>query len=226
MLRFFFFTVFTFSNYLSLGQTNYKETETMAFNLIAGYQSFPSQADIDAKLIANKFTKLHNSPLTFGIEFAVTGKKSIGKAQFRGTSIFVSKKVKESTNQSASISFQYGYDILPKASKTYLYPCVGIRLFNWTLYGRSTDDNKLAADKNNLDMLAGLGLKQFLNDDLHGVFNNLDITLGVSFPLTNGKWGGRDDTDATFIQGTMKNKMTYFFTLTIGRGFRPAIISR
>ena len=194
----------------------------MAFNLLVGYPSLPTQDDIDAKLIANNFTKLNNSPLTLGIEFAIAGKKSVGKVQFRGTSIFTSKKVQEMTNQSASISFQYGYDLLPHAPKTYFYPFAGLRYFNWTIFGRSTTDKKLSAAKSNFDVLTGLGLKQFLNNDLHGVFNNVDLTGGISLPFTNGKWNGFDDTDASFISGTMKNKMTYFITLTIGRGFRPA----
>ena len=194
----------------------------MAFNLVTGYQSFPSQEDIDAKLIANKFTKLNNSPFTLGVEFSAAGKKSYIKSQFRGTNIFTSKKIQEMTNQSASISFQYGYDLLSKSPKTYIYPFVAIRYYNWTIFGKSTDSKKLSADRNLLDALTGIGLRQFLNNDLHGVFNNLDISIGLSLPLTNGKWNGLDDTDASFISGTMKNKTTYFILLTIGRGFRPA----
>jgi hypothetical protein len=204
------------------GQTNYKETDAIAFNLVAGYQGFPSQADIDTKLTSNNFTKLNNSPFTLGVEFAVTGKHSVLKSQFRGTNVFTSKKVQEMTNQSASISFQYGYDLLSKSPRTYLYPFAAIRYYNWTIFGKSTDGKKLSADRNLFDALMGIGLRQFLNNDLHGVFNNLDISFGLSLPLTNGKWNAFDDTDASFIAGTMKNKPTFFVLVTIGRGFRPA----
>ena len=222
MLRIIFLTYLLLTNFISFGQSNYKQTEQMSFNLLLGFQSFPSQGDIDAKLISNNFTKLNKSPFTLGIELSAIGKKEILKAQFRGTSLFTFKKVQEMTNQSASISLQYGYDILPKASKTYLYPFAGIRYFNWTIFGKSTTDNKLTADRSMFDLLAGLGLRQFLNDNLNGVFNNLDLNIGTSFPLSSGKWHTFDDTDISFIKGTMKNKMTYFITLTIGRGFRPA----
>ena len=222
MVRYFILIIFLLTNFICIAQTNYKETEQMAFNLLVGYQSFPAQGDIDAKLTVNNFTKLSNSPLALGVEFSAIGNKGIGKVQFRGTSIFTSKKVQEMTNQSASISFQYGYDILPKAPKTYLYPFAGIRYFNWTIFGKSTTGNNLSAAKGLFDVLAGVGLRQFLNNDLHGVFNNLDINFGTSFPLSSGKWKAFNDTDASFIQGTMKNRMAYFVTLTIGRGFRPA----
>src|SRR6476620_490298 len=89
------------------GQTNYKGTETISFNIITGYQSFPPTGDIDQNLTANKFENLKVSPFTLGIELAVAGKKSVGKIQFRGTSIFVSHKVQQPTLQPASISFQY-----------------------------------------------------------------------------------------------------------------------
>ncbi len=220
MLRFYILTISLLTYFISLAQTNYKQTEEMSFNLLVGFQSFPAQKDIDAKLTSNNFSKLNNSPLTFGIEFSVIGKKAIGKAQFRGTSIFTSKKVQEMTNQSASISFQYGYDLLPQAKKTFLYPFAGFRLFNWTIFGKTTFGNKLSAEKTLFDFLAGVGLRQFLNNDLHGVFNNLDINFGSSFPLTNGKWNAFNNTNASFIKGTMKNQMTYFVTLTVGRGFR------
>jgi hypothetical protein len=222
MVRYLIVTLFLLTSFVSLGQTNFKETEEMAFNLLVGYQSFPAQDDIDTKLTSNNFTKLNNSPLTLGVEFSAIGKKGIGKVQFRGTSIFTSKKVQEMTNQSASISFQYGYDILPKAPKTFLYPFAGIRYFNWTIFGKSTMGTNLSAAKGLFDVLAGVGLRQFLNNDLHGLFNNLDINFGASFPLSNGKWKAFNDTDASFIQGTMKNGITYFMTLTIGRGFRAA----
>jgi hypothetical protein len=222
MLHYFFLVGSFLTSTISFSQTNYKETEQMAFNLLVGYQSFPQQDDIDSKLIAKDFTKLNNSPFTLGVEFSAIGKHSIGKVQFRGTSIFTSKKVQEMTNQSASISFQYGYDILPKASKTYLYPFAGIRYFNWTIFGKSTTDNKLTVDRSMFDFLAGFGVRQFLNDNLNGFFNNLDLNIGTSFPLTSGKWHTFEDTDISFINGTMKNKVTYFITLTIGRGFRPA----
>ncbi len=194
----------------------------MSFNIITGYQSFPLTDDIDQRLLANKFESLKTSPFTLGIEFAVAGKKAILKSQFRGTSIFVSHKVKRPTLQPASISVQYGIDLLQNVPKTYLYPFGGIRYANWTLFGRSTDDKELSADKNNFDFITGIGLKQFLNDDLRGAFNNFDINFGVALSLTNGKWNGRGEADASFIEGTYKNRTSYFILLTIGRGFRPA----
>ena len=220
MLRLSFLIALILTTIISFGQTNYKETEEMSFNLLVGYQSFPAQTDIDTKLLANSFTKLNNSPFTLGLEFSAIGQKAILKTQFRGTSLFTSKKVQEMTNQSASLSIQYGYDLLPHAPKTFLYPFAGIRYFNWAIFGKSSTGTKLSADRNLFDAVAGIGLRQFLNDDLHGFFNNIDINFGTSFPMTSGNWKGYDHTDVSFIHGTMKNKMTYFITLTIGRGFR------
>ena len=95
MLRYFIFTAFIFTNFVLLGQTNYKETETMAFNLLVGYQSFPSQDDIDAKLTANNFTKLNNSPLTLGIEFAIAGKKVLVKFNLEGHLFLLLRKFRK-----------------------------------------------------------------------------------------------------------------------------------
>lgn len=222
MLRLLFIPILLLELLHAHGQSSYKSTETMSFNVVTGYQSFPSSDDIDQKLIANQFESLKASTFALGIEFTVAGKKSIGKAQFRGTSLFVSHKVKQPTLQPASIAIQYGVDLLQKAPKTYLYPFGGIRYANWTLWGQSADDRKLAAVKNNFDFTAGIGLKQFLNDDLRGVFNNIDLNLGMAIPLSNGRWQPYDKTDVTFIKGTYKNQQSYFILLTIGRAFRPA----
>jgi len=216
LLVVFFLFIFTLAN----GQTSYKSTETMSFNLVTGYQSFPSSEDINQRLTANQFERLKASPFTLGIELTVAGKKAIAKTQFRGTSIFMSHKVKRPTLQPASISIQYGIDVLRKAPKTYLYPFGGIRYANWTLWGRSAGGTKLAAVKNNFDATVGLGLKQFLNDDLQGFFNNIDLNIGIAVPLSNGRWQPYDETDATFIKGTYKNQQSYFVLLTIGRAFR------
>ena len=222
MKKLFFWILLSASTLNLKGQCNFKETETMAFNLVLGLETFQSPGELDSNLINNNFTKLNNSPLTFGFEFSIASRKSTLKTQLRGTNIFVSRNGQEMTNQGSSISLQYGYDLLSYSFKTYAYPFIGIRYYNWKIFGKSQDEKKLSASKNEFDALIGIGLRQFLNDDLRGVFNNIDINLGVSLPLTNGKWNSADEIHNSIIEGTMVNKTSYFILLTIGRGFRPA----
>ena len=210
-------SVFIFEN--GTGQADYKQNETFSFNLLIGHQSFFNSAHLDEKLLANNFTKVSAPNLSFGIEFAAVGKKDVLKTQMRGTGLFVNDDTKEATLSSTTISLEYGRDLLRSKDKTFLYPFIGFRWFDHTLIGHSTDGKKLDAWKINFDFLFGIGLKQFLNSDLRGVFNDLDLSMGASLPVINGRW--KED-GAEYVAGTFKLKSTWFLTFTIGRGFRPA----
>ena len=202
-------------------QSNFKGKETFSFNLLVGYQSFFNPDDLNSKLTNNNFTKVRIPNLSLGGEFAVVGGKEVLKFQFRGTGLFAKESVQDATLQSMTISLLYGRDVLKSQDKTFLYPFVGFRMFDHTLLGQSTDGKKLNAWKVNFDFLAGVGLKQFLNADLKGIFNNIDINAGASLPAINGKWK-KDGSE--YVTGAYKLKPTYYLVFTIGRGFRPAVI--
>jgi hypothetical protein len=205
----------------SNAQSEFKQAGAMSFNLVAGYQSLFRTSDVDAKLTANNFTPLATPRVCWGGEFATVEKKIILKFQFRGTGIFVKNSVREASLQTMSLALQFGQDLLPAKEKTFFFPFLGFRWFDQTILGKSTDDKKLYAGKSSFDFMGGFGLKHFFNTELRGAFNNVDISLGASLPAINGRWKNQG---SEFVSGTYKLKPTWYITLSIGRGFRPASI--
>lgn len=200
-------------------QSEFKKAETFSLNLLSGYQSIYNKDDINKSLIANNFTALATPSFSVGLELAVCGGKELLKAQFRFSGLFIKENVQESSLITTTAALQYGRDLLVKKEKTYLYPFIGIRMFDNSILGNSSDGKKMDAWKINFDFMAGIGLKQFLNYSLKGVFNNFDISSGISVPAINGRWKKEG---AEYITGTFKIKPTWYITFTIGRAFRPA----
>lgn len=195
-------------------QPGFKKNSYFSFNLIAGYQSFPHPGDLDRQLKANNFTDVSLSHIAYGIEMAIAAKKNIFKYQLKGTNAFTKRNSIPSKLRSTELGLMYGRDILFKSDRSYIYPFIGFELFGYNLLGQSSDGKRLNSHKTSYGVLFGLGLKQFLNDNLEGLLNNIDLNTCLTLPIANAKW---QKEGSLYVTETFKAEPTFNVTLSIGK---------
>jgi hypothetical protein len=206
----------------SYAQEDFKKPDPFTLNLVAAYENPHSFSDLNNKLTANGFQKVTYSPFGFGFEFSGSGKRSFLIDQFYFGDLFTSKSGYKTRVTVTNISILYGYDILPKAKLTYLYPLAGLRMHDISISSKRNDDTKIDAHKPVFEALFGFGARQFLNKQMRGVFNNLGLNFLFSLPVINSRWrkDGRE-----FIADTYAIKPAFSVNLSFGRGFYPASIN-
>jgi hypothetical protein len=219
MIRISFFIILISFSIGLYAQEDFKKPDPFTLNLVAAYEAPHSFSDLNNKLTANGFEKVTYSPFGFGFEFSGSGKRSFLIDQFYFGDLFTSKSGYKTRITVTNISILYGYDILPKAKLTYLYPLAGLRLHDISINSKRTDDIKIDAHKPVFEALLGLGARQFLNRQMKGVFNNVGLNFLLSLPVINSRWrkDGRE-----FISGTYTIKPAFSMNLSFGRGFYPA----
>jgi hypothetical protein len=211
----FIFLAFFLSSTTLFGQDGFEKPDPFYFNIITGYESFNSFTDIDAALELNGFKKTHPSNFAMGLEIGGSDGRNILLAQMYATSLFKTKP----SFQAVTFSLLYGFDIIPNAKYSFLYPLAGIRLHDINVYNKVNDNKIIDSHKPVTEFLLGFGARQFLNSSLTGPLNNIGFNFLFSIPLINSRWrkDGRE-----FISGTYGVKPTFSVTLTFGRAFYPA----
>ncbi|MDQ2719668.1 MAG: hypothetical protein M3Z26_07920 [Bacteroidota bacterium] len=211
------FLILLVTFYSTQAQSDFKQKKHRFFNIIGGYRLMPGSSKLNNRLASDYFPKLFSPHYIFGIDYGSASKRGIVKMQFSNTGAFVGKSSHYSLLRTASISFKYGSDILPKVARTYLYPFVGYNLLIYNFVSNnstdSTEGQKLSATKIDFDLVTGVGIKQFFKKEFIGLFSNIDINAGISIPTITGKWRQKG---SNYLVGMYRLQSVFDFTASIG----------